>query len=321
MLRHIRRLLTGLLLLILLLTLSLIGLIVWQKTRDPLAALPRASAPATEQARDTLESDGRTISHITLKADGLGEIGFSMDLPTSMPAHPLPVVILLGGLGQGRQHIRHITEPGPNALVGYDWPITRLPDGGLDALILALPALYREILTAPGEIAALTAWLTEQDWVDAERISLLGFSLGAFAVPAAQRLVEGQGNRIAASIIAYGGAPIGDVIADHPILPDDWPKGLVRFFGNLAFRPVNPLIHLPHLHGRFLVLGGKEDELIPQAAAQRLHTAVPEPKTVILFDGKHINMGNPREAAVLRDRIITAGETWLLENDAVRPRN
>lgn len=318
MLRHVRRFLAGLGLLLLLFGLAVLGVIVWQNTRDPLAALPVASQPAVEIGRTDSQENGRVVSHVTLEAPPLGSIGFTMSLPEPLPQRRLPVVILLGGLGKGRQHIRHIAQPGPNALIGYDWPVERLPPGGLEALVLATPHLYREIMTAPGEIAALTAWLAQRPWADPERISLLGFSLGAFALPAAQRLVQQQGGRVAASIIAYGGAPIGDVIADHPILPKDWPKELIRFVGNLAFRPVDPLIHLPYLEGRFLVLGGKEDALIPAAAASRLQAAVPEPKTVLLFEGEHINMGDRRQAAELRDRIIAAGEAFLLEHGAVR---
>ena len=77
------------------------------------------------------------------------------------------------------------------------------------------------------------------------------------------------------------------------------------------------MVHLPHLAGKFLVLEGQDDGLIPAAARNLLRDAVPEPKTVIAFEGTHMGVG-PNKMALLQ-KIIDTSKTWLVENGAVNP--
>ena len=295
------------------------GVAVWQGWRDPLAALPRGDEPALLTAEHPvalldLNSEARTVRHYTLEHASLGPIGLVVSLPKPVPDRPLPIVLVLGGLGTGEKNIAPIRAAGDNAIIGYDWPIPRRLPKGLD-LIRELPELYGRVLAVPGQVAAAINWLSTQPWADSGRISVLGFSLGALAAPAVQRLAEAAGHDVGWTVLAYGGAGVGDLIVAHPKVDAGWAEPLLAAAADMLLRPVEPAEHLPHLSGRFLVLGGSEDSMIPERSFDLMRGLTPEPKTVVLFDGEHMGMGESKRE--LLDEIIRISRGWLLEHGAV----
>jgi pimeloyl-ACP methyl ester carboxylesterase len=107
------------------------------------------------------------------------------------------------------------------------------------------------------------------------------------------------------------------LLAGHPRVRPDWLRPIVGELATLLLRPVDPVEHLPHLTGRFLLLGGRADELIPKAAADRMRAVTPEPKTVVLFTGDHMGVG-PGQMELL-ERIVRTSTEWLIEMGAVNP--
>jgi hypothetical protein len=264
-------------------------------------------------------AEGRNVSHVTLDGGELGPIGIVVDLPDPLPAQHLPLVIVLGGEPNGTANIRYITGAGDNAVIGYDWPVPLNPRANA-ATLAELPALYRHALSIPAQIASAIEWCAAQPWADSGRVSVLGFSLGALAAPTAEDLAERDGIAIGWTILAYGGAPLEDLVAADPHLHPAWLRRglppLIRFF----LAPLQPADHLPSLKGRFLVLQGRNDNLIPDAARARLRDAVPEPKEIATFEGVHMGVGADK-LALLRD-IMRVSRDWLLRQNAVnRPAN
>jgi surfactin synthase thioesterase subunit len=88
-------------------------------------------------------------------------------------------------------------------------------------------------------------------------------------------------------------------------------------FVSIFFHPLEPALHLPNLTGHFLILEGKNDGLIPEAARKRLRDSVPEPKTIVTFEGDHMGVGP--EKAKLLETIIATSREWLLRMKAVNP--
>lgn len=295
------------------------GAAAWLVSGDPLRSLPRSSAPGPDVIEERRESwEGRTLLHVTLDGADAGRIRFVVSLPDPMPPRRVPLVVVLGGLRGGSGSIREISsvagDPGPNAFVGYDWPLpTREP--GVVEIVLRLPELRRGVLQVPGQVDAILAWAATQDWVDPARVSLLGFSLGAFVVPAAQRIAQERGVPIRWTVIAYGGAPIGKVIAGHPGAGPRWLRPALGAAADLLLRPVEPSVHLPHLRGRFLVLGAATDRLIAPGAAKRMVELTPEPRTVVRMEGDHMGVGANRRK--LLERVVHVSRTWLVEAGAI----
>jgi len=293
----------------------------WLRTRDPLAALPREDPAKVAVAEEWSERwEGRTLLHVALDGGPVGRARIVVSLPDPMPRERVPVIVVLGGLRGGSDAIREIVrvagDPGPSALIGYDWPLpAREPS--LAEIVRRLPEYRRDVLTVPGQVDAILAWASRRPWADPSRMSLLGFSLGALVLPASQRLAELRGATVGWTVLGYGGAPIGDVIAGHPHAGPAWLRPLLGAAAGLLLRPVEPSLHLPHLHGRFLVVGGASDQLIDPAAARRMVELTPEPRTVVLLEGEHVGVG-PDERKLLA-RVIEVTRTWLVEAGAIEP--
>lgn len=289
----------------------------WLHRGDPLAALPRDTPSALAVVEERREpAKGRTLVHVALEGESVGLVRLVASLPDPLPPGRVPVVIVLGGLRGGANSVRRIAgvaDPGPNAIIGYDWPLPRDPSIG--EIVRRLPELRRSVLSVPGQVDAILAWAAQRPWADAERVTVLGFSLGALVAPAAQRLAQERGAAIRWTALAYGGAPIGAVIAGHPKAGPAWLRPALGRAADLLLRPIEPSLHLPHLRGRFLVMGAASDHLIAPAAAARMAELTPEPRTVVRIEGDHMGIG--RERAKLLTRVVAETRAWLVEEGAI----
>ncbi|HVI95991.1 MAG TPA: hypothetical protein VM753_18390 [Anaeromyxobacter sp.] len=289
---------------------------------DPLAALPREppDAPVVEGEVWREHWNGRVLLHVALEGTAVGRVQFAVSLPDPVPATPVPLAVVLGGLRGGSNAIRELSEvagdPGPNAVVGFDWPLPAR-DPGVAELVARSFTVRRGALSVPGQIDLLLRWALRQPWADPERVSLLGYSLGGFAVPAAQRLIELRGGSVGWTVLAYAGAPIGSVVATHPKLRPRWLADALGAATDLLLRPIEPSNHLPHLHGRFLLVGGRTDRFIAPAAAERLRALAPEPKAVALLGGEHMGVGAKKDQ--LFREVVAVTRSWLVEQGAIEP--
>ncbi len=293
--------------------------VAWLSLRDPLAALPVGTQGAALVERQLEYADGRQLHRVVLREPTLGRIALVVSLPEPLAARPLaarrlPVIVLLGGVKTGADAVRLLPSPGANAVVGYEWPVGRdVPDGA--AVSPQAYTLYRQVLSVPGQVVAAIDWVAEQPWADGERISLLGVSLGALAVPAIHRLAQETGRPIGWTVIAYGGAPLGALLAaDRQLIPAGV-RPVAAPLAGLVLRPLEPAEHLPHLTGRFLAIGARDEDRIPEAAAARLRALIPEPKTIALVDGGHIRTSQT-QTLVETVRITNA---WLVGQGAINP--
>ena len=233
-----------------------------------------------------------------------------------LPDKKLPILVVLGGLGTGENNIRYITDAGDNAIVGYDWPMPVQFYGGL-ASLTQISDVYNHVMAIPAQVPSAIRWLSAEPRADRQRISILGFSLGALAAPAIQDVAEHDGQHIGWTILAYGGAPFGELVAANPHIKPGWVRPILASAIDLLLRPLQPTRHLAQLSGQFLVLEGHDNSLIPKDARARLRDAVPAPKTVMELSGDHMGVGQDKVA--LLQQIIVAGRTWLVERGAVDP--
>jgi uncharacterized protein len=129
---------------------------------------------------------------------------------------------------------------------------------------LALVTAWR---TAVREARAAIEWLSGQPEVDADRIGVVGYSLGGFLAlmtAAEERLVR---------VVALAAA--GD-------LPDTTP------YAALVRRAVDPLRAVRKLDGRpLLLVNGRRDTTTRPAQAERLFAFAEEPKQLVWYDGGH----------------------------------
>ncbi len=93
-----------------------------QPGRDSLATLPHGAGPATKISHQkAMHKDGRLIQQYTIQDSVLGPIGLVVSLPDPLPDRPLPIVVVLGGLGTGLKNIRYLPPAGA-AETASSWP-------------------------------------------------------------------------------------------------------------------------------------------------------------------------------------------------------
>src|SRR5688500_16669232 len=120
---------------------------------------------------------------------------------------------------------------------------------------------------ALAEANAAMSWLGEQEEIDANKLSINGYSLGSYI--ALQAAAADQ--HIQSVIVAAGG--------DLPVTP--W-TAMVRMMSD-------PIRSVKSLNGRpLLMLHGKNDRTIRPAQAQRLFDAASQPKEIRWYDTGHV---------------------------------
>jgi dienelactone hydrolase len=317
----VRRVVHGFVFAVFFLAALFIVLGIWLSERDPVTSLPQPeynlAASTFVQPTNDRDTERRTVQHIILHSQKLGDIGFTVSLPNPLPSESLPVIVVLGGLGTGENNIRYVTEAGPNAVVGYDWPMPVQFYSGF-GIAAQMPELYGHIMSIPAQVASSLDWLKQQPWADRQRISLLGFSLGALAAPATQDISQRDGTPIHSTILAYGGAPFGSLMAVNPHIKPYWLRRPLAFAIDRLLAPLQASNHLAQLTGHFLVIEGQNDSLIPAQARANLRDAVPQPKKIVTLAGDHMGVGADR--LQLLSRIIAISRAWLNDDKAVNDR-
>ena len=176
-------------------------------------------------------------------------------------------------------------------------------------------ALRRQVLDIPGQVAVALRWIAAQPWSDGDRVTVVGFSLGAIAAPAIERVAALEQVRIGWTVLAFGGAPLGALVEGDERIRPAWLRPVLALGADLVLRPVDPAVHLPHLAGRFLTLDATQDEIVGAGAARRLVALTPAPKQSIHLPGDHVGTGPDRAAQLAAAMAATCG--WLVETGAV----
>lgn len=289
----------------------------WLRFRDPVGALPREVSEELPRVDEVVERRwGRLLTRVTLEGRSVGTVRFFVSRPDPMRTQRIPLMVVVAGRRTGAEALSLLGDVGPNAVVLFEWPFPPDVRWG-PKLARRIPDLYRTALSVPGQLDAALRWASQQEWVDRGRVSLLGYSLGALVVPAAQRLSQERGHPIGWTVLAYGGAPISAVLDANPRVRDSWVRPVIRVPVDLLLRPVEPSVHLPELRGRFLLLGGKGDTSIPFAAAERMRRLTPHPRTIVLFEGEHIGVAAAKRK--LLDPVVAASKSWLVDQGATEP--
>jgi alpha/beta superfamily hydrolase len=287
--------------------------------RDPMPLLDHGIAALRVVSSHSLPlttaaGEARTVLEIELAGAAPDSVRIAVSLPAQPHARHLPVLIILGGLEVGRDSLRYVGTHGENALVAVQYPrsATYWYEG---TPLRKLPAIRSAALAMPARIASLAAWLRAQPWADPDRVSLLGYSFGAFFVPACARVARADGQAFSFLVMAYGGADLARVFDANVRLR---PRALQWTAGRLlaaVVRPLEPALHLPLLPEEALFVTGLRDRKVPLASARRMQQLKPEPKTVIDLDTAHMD---PKDPALTR-QIVETTRAWLVARGAIAP--
>ncbi len=208
---------------------------------------------------------------------------------------PLPVLVILGGFQTGRDAGDLFGDVGHRAVISVDYPYAgpkkvRGLGGMLDAIG---PARQAFLDTAPA-LSIVVDWLVQQPWADADRIVIVGASLGVpFAATAAAR-----DTRIRGAMLVHGAADnrlwleanlagrVGPELLRYPLSVILW---------WMAYGPAHETSeHVAAIAPRpVLIVGARADERTPAGQSERLYEMAGEPKRLRWTEGGHIEPDRP----------------------------
>ena len=265
--------------------------------RDPLPdLLARKGELALSRATSSRTIGDDVVTEVTLTSTSGLEVDLSVRVPPGTTS-PRPLIILLAGRRTGRDAVRHTAKTRGIVVAALSYPYRGDEDAGTLALALDLPDIQRGLLDTIPAVMLAADWLTEQPYVDPERVELAGGSLGAFLVSVPGALDE-RFRRV--WLIHGGGRP--EVVIEHGL------KEHIRFAParRLIARLLSTAAYGHHLApekwvGRIsprpvIVISALDDESIPQESVESLHAALGSPSEVIWMSGQHVRPG--------RDEII-----------------
>jgi dienelactone hydrolase len=131
------------------------------------------------------------------------------------------------------------------------------------------------------------AWLASRPEVDADRLGMVGTSLGSFLTA----LTSANEPRIKNVCLLLGGGGLVDAYYDHPRAKPvtEW-VDLVggKNFVKKLIAPVDPITYAPQLKGKnLLMVAAKNDEIVPPRAATQLWEATGKQR-IIWLDAGHV---------------------------------
>lgn len=202
------------------------------------------------------------------------------------PAHRWPAALLLHGLTSDKERMANTIGRALRAMgvasLAIDLPLhgeRRERDAGFGSLNpLALAGAWRR---AQKEAHRALDYLAARDDIAADRLGLVGYSMGSFL----GLVVAATANHVRAVVLAAGG---------------DLPTGTPY---DRAMRLIaDPVQAVQRLGGRpLLMVHGRHDRTVSPAQAQRLFDAAREPKTLEWWDAGHY----------LPDAAIAHASRWM----------
>ncbi|MGL6075416.1 MAG: alpha/beta hydrolase family protein [Fimbriiglobus sp.] len=132
------------------------------------------------------------------------------------------------------------------------------------------------------------AWLAEQPEVDASRLGVVGTSLGSFM----GGILAASEPRLKSACLLLGGGGLVDAFSTHPaggiVTEALKAAGLTREGLQKIIATVDPLTYAEQLKTkRLLLIGAKNDEIVPAKAMQNLWLATGKPP-ILWFEATHV---------------------------------
>lgn len=304
--------------LLLVIVLLIAGWTIWERNRDPVAALNTDPGKITTVVDSPLTSrflsEEREYRHIILSTEHIGDIEIYISLPLIRYTKKIPAIIVMGGLEIGIHNFRYISEPGNNAIIIYQYPY-QTDQWRNNSAISQIPLVRRTILNIPAQILSLINWIIKQSWIDTNRINLSGYSFGAFFIPAIYHIDGLKKQQLAPGVIAYGGVDIYFLLMTNMKKTSKLFRMLGSWFASTAIYPIEPALHLPKMNNEFLLINGTLDDQIPSDSWKRLHQLVPDPKSIIILEEGHMH---PRKHE-LTLKLVNISKKWLRERNVINP--
>lgn len=210
--------------------------------------------------------------------------------PAPATTRPLRTLLIIGGHRTGSRAVELADRPACCNIVAIDYPMdAELESDTLASMLSSVTSVRRAALDTVPAISLAVTWLEQQEWVDKQRIELVGASLGVpFATTAAAIdaridklwLIHGAADNYAwirYNVGLRGTGPLLQPVYARLIYwllyADNFDTG--ERIGSIAPRPV-------------VIIGARNDERTPAGQTDLLFALAAEPKELLWTDGAHI---------------------------------
>ena len=262
------------------------------------------SADVTEAS-----SDGIVQKRVRLQSSTGLRVNMRVVRPETAAGRRLPVIVVMGGEGTGKDAVDLVGAPQGVAYLALDYPYDG--DQELDAFwesLAAIPGIQQAFLDSPPAMSLALDWALQQDWVDPGKVELVGASLGVPFTAVAGAL----DTRFTRVWLLHGGAEnvpwvmhVGRRYVENEFLRGILARGaLLLVYGN----SFETLEWIPEIAPRPLVIvAARDDDFVPPDAQQPFveAAAASEHIEIIWTEGRHIRPTRRDELQQLLDIVLS----------------
>ena len=261
-------------------------------------------------------SDGIVQKLVHLESSTGLRVNMRVVRPQTAAGRTLPVIIVMGGEGTGKDAVDLVGEPKGVAYLALDYPYEG--DQELDAFwesLTAIPGIQQAFLDSPPAMSLALDWALQQPWVDPENVELVGASLGV-PFTAVAGAVDDRFTRV---WLLHGGAEnvpwvmhVGQRYVENEFLRGLLARlALLLVYGN-SFETLD---WIPEIAPRpLIIVAARDDDFVPPEAQQPFveAAAASEHIEIVWTEGRHIRPTRREELQQLLDVVLSRidyGET------------
>ena len=232
--------------------------------------------------------------------------GLAVDMrlvrPLTGPGETLPVIIVMGGEGTGKDALR-------SAYLALDYPYEG--DQELDAFwesMTAIPGIQQAFLDSPPAMSLAVDWAEQQSWFDPDNVELVGASLGVPFTAVAGAMDD----RFTRVWLLHGGAENFPWVmhVGRRYVETEFLRGLLARLALLLVygNSFETLDWIPEIAPRPLVIvAARDDDFVPPEAQQPFVDAAEagEHIEIVWTEGRHIRPTRRDELQQLLDIVLS----------------
>lgn len=254
--------------------------------------------------------DGAIVQqHVRLEASTGLAVDMRLVRPAVAPGETLPVIVVMGGEGTGKNAVDLVGAPQGIAYLALDYPYEG--DQELDAFwesLNAVPGIQQAFLDSPPAMSLAVDWAEQQSWFDPDNVELVGASLGVPFTAVAGAL----DTRFTRVWLLHGGAEnvpwvmhVGRRYVENTFLRGVLTRlALLLVYGN-SFEAVD---WIPEIAPRpLIVVAARDDDFVPPEAQQPFldAAATSEHIEIVWTEGRHIRPTRREELQQLLDVVLS----------------
>jgi hypothetical protein len=265
----------------------------------------------TLETVDLVESEAAGVVQQTVRLESSTGLAVDMRLvrPVVEPGETLPVIVVMGGEGTGKDAVDLVGAPQGIAYLALDYPYEG--DQELDAFwesLTAIPGIQQAFLDSPPAMSLALDWAEQQDWFDADNVELVGASLGVPFTAVAGAL----DTRFTRVWLLHGGAKnlpwvmyVGRRYVENEFFRGLLARGaLLLVYGN-SFETLDWIREIAPRP--LVIVAAKDDDFVPAEAQQPFVDAAADSEhiEIVWTEGRHIRPTRREELQQLLDIVLS----------------